>query len=91
MKEQDGGFIVTLFKDILSEEQLIKPGLNERQIRAVLFVKEKGRITNSEYQKLNKVSKRTATVELTQLFEEFNLIKKEGIRGAGVFYTLIGQ
>jgi len=91
MKEQDGGFIVTLYKDILSEEQLIKLGLNERQIRAVLFVKEKGRITNSEYQKLNKVSKRTATIELTQLFEEFNLIRKEGIRGAGVLYTLIRQ
>jgi ATP-dependent DNA helicase RecG len=91
MKEQDGGFIVSLYKDILSEEQLIKRGLNERQIRAVLFVKETGRITNREYQKLNKVSKRTATIELTQVFEESNLIKKEGIHGAGIFYTLIGQ
>jgi hypothetical protein len=34
----------------LTEEQLTKLGLNARQIKAVLFVKEKGRISNKEYQ-----------------------------------------
>lgn len=91
MKELDGGFIVTLFKDNLNKEQLTKFRLNERQIKAVMFVKEKGKITNSEYQTLNEVSKRTATNELTQLIDEFKLMKKSGVHGAGVFYTLIGQ
>ena len=48
MKELDGGFIITLFKDNLNSEQLTKLGLNDRQVKAVLFVKEKGKITNSE-------------------------------------------
>ena len=34
--EQDGGFLVTLFKNNLSEELLKKLGLNERQIKAVI-------------------------------------------------------
>ncbi len=91
MKEQDGGFILTLFKDNLTVEQLIKLGLNDRQLRAIIFVKEKGKITNSEYQLINETSKRTATHELTQLTQEYNLLKKSGVRGAGVFYTIMGQ
>ncbi|HAQ20703.1 MAG TPA: transcriptional regulator [Prolixibacteraceae bacterium] len=91
MKEQDGGFMISLFKDNLTEDQLIKLGLNDRQLKAVFFVLEKGKITNSEYQALNEVSKRTATYELTQLIQEFNLLKKSGVHGAGVFYTIMGQ
>ena len=48
MEEDGGGFIVRLFKDDLTQEQLVKLGLNERQIKAVLYVKENGRITNHE-------------------------------------------
>lgn len=33
------------------KQNLRKMGLNERQIKAVKYVKEKGKITNSEYQK----------------------------------------
>lgn len=39
-------------------------GLSHRQIRAVLYVKEKGSITNKEYQELFKVSRQTATRDL---------------------------
>ncbi|GHT07346.1 hypothetical protein AGMMS49525_16450 [Bacteroidia bacterium] len=53
INEKEGGFIVTLFKDKYSEEQLQQLGLNGRQVKAVLYVKEKGKITNSEYQTLN--------------------------------------
>ena len=67
MKEMDGGFIITLFKDNFTPEQLTKLGLNERQVKAVLFVKENGRITNKEYQELNNTSERTASRELTGL------------------------
>ena len=61
MQELDGGFSITLFKNILTEEQLKKLGLNGRQIKAVLFVKGKGRITNKEYQELFDVARRTAS------------------------------
>jgi ATP-dependent DNA helicase RecG len=91
LEEDGGGFIVRLFKDKFSEEQLQKLGLNERQIKAVLYVKEKGRITNSEYQEINNVSKRTATNDLSELVDKYKLVNNVGF-GAGSFYELvIGQ
>ena len=38
--ELDGGILVTLYKDKYTETQLIKLGLNQRQIKAVLFLKD---------------------------------------------------
>lgn len=87
MKELDGGFIITLFKDNLTSEQLIKLGLNDRQIKAVLFVKEKGKITNSEYQKLNNCSRNTASNDLGFLVQK-NILVGSDIKGAGAFYQL---
>lgn len=52
MQELNGGFRITLFKNTLTVEQLTKLGLNARQIKAVLFVKEKGRISNKKYQEV---------------------------------------
>jgi len=53
----------------LTDEQLTKLGLNSRQIKAVLFVKEKGRISNKEYQEVFGVARMTATRDLTVLVE----------------------
>ena len=91
IKEFQGGFLVTLFKDNLTEEQLVKLGLNDRQLKAVLFIKEKGKITNKEYQEINNVSKATATRDLTELVEKFNILKRTGEIGAGTSYALIGS
>ncbi|MDD4437354.1 MAG: ATP-binding protein [Tissierellia bacterium] len=87
LEERDGGFAVTLFKNSLTEEQLVKLGLNERQVKAVQYVKEKGKITNKEYQEINKISNRTATYELKELFEQFGILKMSGA-GAATFYEL---
>jgi ATP-dependent DNA helicase RecG len=86
MQERDGGFIITLFKNTLTEEQLIKLGLNARQVKSVIFVKEKGRITNSEYQELNGTSDRTALRDL-EILTELNVFVKEGEK-KGTFYKL---
>jgi ATP-dependent DNA helicase RecG len=68
--ERDNGFWVTLFKDNFSEEQLQQLELNERQIKAVLYVKEKGKITNSEYMEINAdITDRTALRDLDSLVE----------------------
>lgn len=40
-------------KDIYNEKYLQSLDLNERQVKAILFTKDKGKITNSEYQTLN--------------------------------------
>ena len=86
MNELDGGFIISLFKDNITPEQLTKLGLNERQIKSVLLVKENGKITNSEYQKLNGISDRTALRDIEELTEKGILIK-EGEK-KGTYYRL---
>jgi ATP-dependent DNA helicase RecG len=63
-------FWIVFRKEIYNKEDLSKLGLSERQIKAVLYVKEKGRITNSEYQTLNEISERTASRDLEDLFKK---------------------
>ncbi len=75
-------------KDIYHIEYLKKLKLSERQIKAVLFVKEKGKISNKEYQEICEVSKGTATKELRELIEKFNILERKGNVGAGTFYVI---
>ena len=89
-KEYGDGFSVTFFKDIYSEEQLRRLELSERQIKAVLYVKERGRITNAEYQKIAGVKKRQATEDLRKL-EKMHIFQKMGKTGKGVYYILKGH
>jgi len=56
-------------KDIYHEAYLKELGLNERQIKAVLYVKDNGKITNSEYQEINDCSRNTASSDLAILVE----------------------
>ena len=74
-------------KDIYNKEDLSKLGLSDRQIKAVLYVKEHGRITNKEYQAIDKASERTASRELSELIKA-NLLEQGGSFGAGSFYKL---
>ncbi len=85
-----GGIQVTLYKNFLDKIKLIELGLNERQIKGIEFLKENIKITNSEYQKLNSVSKATATRDLTELFDKYKLIEKKGETGIGTYYELKG-
>jgi len=81
---------VNFYKDRLTEENLKKSGLNERKIKAVIFVKEKGRITNKAYQELVLVSKRTTSRDLDELVKR-NIIDQIGITGKGTEYVLRGH
>ncbi len=87
MQEQDGGFLVTVFKNRFSEQQLRKSGLNPRQVKAVLHVKEQGSITNATYQQINQVGKTTATEDLQQLVEK-KILMQTGSKGRGSRYEL---
>jgi len=86
-KEEFGGFSVYFYKDIYTEENLRKMGLNERQIRAVIYVKQKGKITNKEYQMINGIKERMATLELNQLVER-GIFRRVGTTGKGTFYAI---
>ena len=75
-------------KDKWNEENLKKSGLNERQIKAVMYVKEKGKITNKDYKELIKdISRITATQDLTNLVEK-GILKRIGIGKREVHYIL---
>lgn len=87
MKELDGGFVITLYKDNIIPEQLFKFGFNDRQVKAVLFVKEKGRITNKVYQEIFGVARMTATRDLTELVDK-GILKSSETKGAGSYYEL---
>lgn len=87
IESRDGGILVTLFKTKFALEQLKKLGLNERQIKAVEFVKENITISNSIYQSLNSIGKTTATEELAQLVE-LGIFNAPTAKGRGAKYTL---
>ncbi|ABX31960.1 putative transcriptional regulator [Petrotoga mobilis SJ95] len=86
-KEEFGGFAVYFYKDIYTEDNLRKMGLNERQIKAVKYVKEKGKITNKEYQELNKTSKPTATRDLRNLVDK-GIVIMQGEAKRQIYYQL---
>ena len=86
--EDFGGFLVEIFKHRYTEEQLRKLGLNERQIKAVLYVIDYRKIDNKKYKEMFDVSKATATRDLSQLVEEFIILEKIGTTGAGTEYVL---
>lgn len=89
--EMTGGIIVTIYKDVYNEKYLATLDLNERQLKAILFVKENKSISNSNYQDLCEVSKATATRDLTELVEKYGLLERKGDVGAGTTYKLIGS
>jgi len=86
---RQGGVRVTFLKDPYTPERLHQLGLSERQIKAVLYVKEQGRISNQEYQELVGVSKRTASRDLDNLVQR-DMLERVGETGKGTHYVLKG-
>ena len=85
--EEQNGMSVTLLKDIYTEDRLRTFDLNERQIKALLYVQEHGKITNTEYQKLNSLGKTVSTIDLQDLIDK-KLLEKIGTTGRGTRYIL---
>ena len=81
------GFWVEFRKDVFDIEYLKSVGLNERQIQSVKFVKENGKITNSEYQENYGVARNTATRDLSELVDK-GILKSSEAKGAGSYYEL---
>lgn len=85
--EEYQGFRVIFRKGIFNEEYLRELGLNERQIKAVLYVKENGDITNKKYQEICEVKERLATMELKDIVDR-GVFEKVGSRGRGTHYII---
>ena len=80
-------FFVEFRKNIFNESYLKSQGLNERQIKTVILLKEKGRITNKEYQELFAISRETASRDLAELTEK-GMFENLGGKGAGSYFKL---
>jgi ATP-dependent DNA helicase RecG len=85
--EEYGVMKVVFYKDKFTAENLKKLGINARQIKAVMYIKEKGKITNKEYQEINNCSRNTASNDLKRLVEN-HILKESGIKGAGSYYDI---
>jgi len=81
------GFWVEFRKDVFDIEYLKSLGLNERQIQAVKFVKERGKITNSEYQENYGVARNTASRDLSEMVDK-GILKSSEAKGAGSYYEI---
>ena len=85
-EEASGSLVVTLRKYRVSDEDLEK--LNERQKKAVDFLKEQGRITLGKYIELNPgVTEKTSYRDLKRM-GELGLIKSVG-KKRGRYYVLV--
>lgn len=85
-EEYQSGFLVEFRKNIYTEEYLRSLGLNERQINAITFLKEKGKISNKGYRELSGLSDEGARKDLNELIEK-NIVESRG-KGRSIHYIL---
>ena len=87
-EQRAGQFVVTLWRDWLTGKVVTTLGLNERQKKSVSYVRQEGRISNTIYQTLTGVAKRTAHRDLTELVEK-GVFRRVGKTGKGTFYEFM--
>ena len=84
--QEDQGFSVIFRKDVFDRDYLVRAGLSDRQISAVLFARENGKITNADYQRIADISAATARRDLKALIDK-NILEMKGER-KGIYYIL---
>jgi hypothetical protein len=83
---RQGFFVTTLWRDWLTETVIAKLRLSERQKKAVVFLRSKGRITSADYQRLTGLSRQTATRDLEELLRK-SVTERHGTK-RGAYYVL---
>lgn len=84
---RQGSFVITIWKDWLTAETLHQMGLNQRQFKAIGFLKQQGWISNADYQRITGAIKKTATRDLNDM-QIRKIVERHGQRGPGVRYVL---
>ncbi len=87
-KQKMGSFVVTIRRDIYTDDYLNRSDLNERQKKAIKHIKEMGFITNAEYRKLTGAAKWTSTKDLTDLTNK-GILSRTGNGKRDISYTLV--
>lgn len=86
-EQRQGFFVITLWRDWLTDEVLSGFHLNERQTQAVRHAKLTGRINNAQYRDVTRTSERTALRELRQL-TSIGILDKVGGTGQSAHYVI---
>jgi ATP-dependent DNA helicase RecG len=80
-EEQTQTLVARFRKDVFKDEYLRKLGLNERQMTAVAYARQRGRVASRDYQHMNSVSRQLAAVELSDLVQKGVLVRTGARRG----------
>lgn len=86
-EQRAGSFVITLWRDWLTDDVLTQYNLNARQQQAVEYLKANREITNRQYQDLTGAISQTALRDLRSLIE-LGLVDKVGKTGRGAYYRL---
>lgn len=86
-EQRQGFFVLTLWRDWLTEAVMAAYGLNERQKLGIAFLKTHERITNAEYQQAARASRATASRDLDDLVTK-GILERVGKTGKGTHYVL---
>lgn len=78
-------FVLTLWRDAFPEKRLAALDLSDRQRLALAHVKQHGRITNAEHQKLSGATRKTATRDLADLVAK-GVLERKGDRRATTYH-----
>ena len=87
--QQGGDFVVTVWRDWLTEAELARLVLNDRQRLALIEIRLRERLVNFDYQKLTRTSRKTATRDLGDLVTRGVLVRVG--TGRGTHYVLAGK
>lgn len=82
-----GDLVVTFRKDIFTEEYLKNIGLNERQIKAVDYLKINKTLTSKKYAELFSITDRMARNDLRELINK-KIIERKGVSDKRAYYIL---
>lgn len=80
-------FTTIIARDIYTENYLNRLGLNERQRKAIQYIKENAKITNKEYRQIVNVTDRTALSDLKELCNK-KIFERIGKTGRNTIYVL---
>ena len=83
-----GEFTTAIWRDWLTPAVLAGLNLNERQMKAITYLKAHGKISNRDYQVVASAIKKTATRDLLDLKEK-GVVEQIGTKGPGVHYVLV--
>jgi predicted HTH transcriptional regulator len=87
--QRGGEFTTVLWRDWLTDRVMAELGLNDRQKRAMIHIKQSGRIANVEYQRITGATRKTAARDLDDLVDK-HVLRRVGEK-RGSHYVMAGK